>query len=130
MENAILRAPFDGIVRLATISTGDIITVDARVIQVVDPEDVAVLGLVETNYIDRISVGTPASVTLGAVPGVTLEAQVSEMSGEARTERGVISFPVVFSVAVPPDVSIPPNPGLVTTTILAGNEPRPGRRGR
>lgn len=75
------------------------------------------LGLVETNYIERISVGAPAYVTLGAVPGVELPARVEDKSGSARTERGVISYPVIFSVTVPRDVIIPPNPGLVTTTV-------------
>ena len=118
LESAILRAPIDGTVRLVTASAGDIVTVDARVIQIVDPTDVSILGLVETNYIERLNAGTPASVTLSALPGMTFDAQVSEVSGEARTERGVISFPVVFSVTIPPDVAIPPNPGLVTTTVM------------
>ncbi len=117
LESAVLRAPISGTVRLVTASVDDVVTVDARVIQIVDPTDVTVLGLVETNYIERLNAGTPASVTLSALPGMTFDAQVSEVSDEARTERGVISFPVVFSVTIPPDVRIPPNPGLVTTTV-------------
>ena len=117
VANAILRAPFDGMVTLSTISVGDIVTVDARVIQLVDPSRVSVLGLVETNYLDRIVEGAPAAVTLGALPGVTLDAVVKSVSDDARTERGVISFPVVFDVTVPAGVAIPPNPGLVTTAI-------------
>ena len=112
-----LRAPFDGLVRLITIEPGDVITVDARAIQLVDPTDVSVVGMVETNHIDRIEIGTTASVTLGSLPGVELPARVEDKSGDARTERGVISFPVIFSVSVPPHVAIPPNPGLVTTTV-------------
>ena len=113
-----LRAPFDGLVRLITIKAGDVITVDARVIQLVDPTDISVIGMVETNHIDRIDLGTAASVTLGALPGVEFDATVTEKSGDARTERGVISFPVVFSVTVPPEIAIPPHPGLVTTTVV------------
>ena len=112
-----LRAPFDGLVRLITIEPGDVITVDARAIQLVDPTDISVVGMVETNHIDRIEIGTMASVTLGSLPGVELPARVEDKSGGARTERGVISFPVIFSVSVPLDVVIPPNPGLVTTTV-------------
>ena len=112
-----LRAPFDGLVRLITIEPGDVITVDARAIQLVDPTDISVVGMVETNHIDRIEIGTVASVTLGSLPGVELPAKVEDKSGGARTERGVISFPVIFSVSVPRDVVIPPNPGLVTTTV-------------
>ena len=121
VANAILRAPFDGMVTMSTISVGDIVTVDARVIQLVDPSRVSVLGLVETNYLDRIVEGASAAVTLGALPGVTLDAVVKSVSDDARTERGVISFPVVFDVTVPAGVAIPPNPGLVTTAIT----PRP-----
>lgn len=68
LELAQLRAPFDGMVRWVTISPKDVITVDARVIELVDPGAVSVLGLVETNYMERIGVGTPASITLGAAP--------------------------------------------------------------
>ena len=122
-----LRSPFAGVVRLVTIEPGDVITVDARVIQLVDPSDISVLGLVETNHIERIDVGTPAAVTLAALPGVTFKSTVREMSNEARTERGVISFPVVFDVEIPPGVAVPPNPGLVTTTVGAGGD-APQRR--
>ena len=118
LADAVLRAPVDGLVRLALIQPGDAIKVDARVIQIVDPADVSVAGLVETNYIERVKIGTPATVTLAAVPGVVFDAQVSAVSDEARTERGVISFPVTFSVTVPEAASIPPNPGLVATTVL------------
>ena len=118
LADAVLRAPFDGVVRVVTIAPGDVIKVDARVIQLVDPEDVSVEGLVETNYIERIKMGTPANVALAAIPDVVFDAQVTEVSDEARTERGVISFPVIFSVTVPDGVTIPPNPGLVTTTVL------------
>ena len=112
-----LRAPFDGLIRLVTIAPGDIITIDARTIQLVDPTDIRVIGMVETGYIDRIEIGTMASVILGSLPDVALDATVQEKSGDARTERGVISFPVIFSITVPPGVAIPPHPGLVTTTV-------------
>lgn len=130
LELAQLISPFDGMVRWVTISPKDVITVDARVIELVDPGAVSVLGLVETNYMERIGVGTPASVALGALPGETLEAQALELSGEPRTERGVISYPVLFRVTVPVGVAIPPNPGLVTTTILTDASDQTASDGR
>ena len=117
LERSFLRAPFSGMVRLLTVKEGDVITVDARVIQLVDPTSITVQGLVEANNIERIKVGTPGSVTVAALPEVALEAQVQEISPDAKTERGVISFPVEFAVVVPSGVTIPPNPGLVTTTV-------------
>lgn len=116
--DAVLRAPMDGLVRVVTAAPGDAIKVDARIIQLVDDGDVSVLGLVETNYIERVKPGVRAEVTLSNVPETVFEATVSEVSGTARTERGVISFPVTFNVAAPDGVAIPPNPGLVTTTVL------------
>ena len=118
LDDTVARAPISGMVRVVTVAPGDAIQVDARVIQLVDPRDVSVLGLVETNYIERIRVGSPARVTLAAMPGTVFDAEVSEISDEARTERGIISFPVTFRLIVPGDVTIPPNPGLVTTTVL------------
>ena len=117
LDNAILNAPFDGVVRLVTIAPGDAVTVDARVIQVVDPQDVSVLGLVESNFIDRIELGKPATVTMSSLTGVEFNAEVTDISDDARTERGIISFPVVFDVTVPSGVSVPPYPGLVTTMV-------------
>ena len=128
LRDTVIVAPFDGLVRLVTIEPGDAIRVDARVIQLVDPTDVAVQGLVETNYIERVAVGTKATVTLAALPGVTLNASVDSVSQDARTERGVISFPVHFSVVIPDDVQIPPNPGLVSTTITVGDAGAPPTR--
>ncbi|MDE2785355.1 MAG: HlyD family efflux transporter periplasmic adaptor subunit [Chloroflexota bacterium] len=117
LEHSYLRAPFSGMVRLVTIKEGDVITVDARVIQLVDPTNISIRGLVEANNVERIEVGTPGSVTVAALPDVELEAQVREISPHAKTERGVISFPVEFAVVVPSGVTIPANPGLVTTTV-------------
>jgi len=126
LEDTVIRAPFDGLVRMVTIEPDDAIRVDARVIQLVEPTDVVIQGLLETNYIDRVPVGTAATVTLAALPGVTFSATVESVSQDARTERGVISFPVNFSVVIPDGVQIPPNPGLVTTTVITGDAP-PGR---
>ena len=117
LEHSYLRAPFSGMVRLVTIKEGDVITVDARVIQLVDPTNISIRGLVEANNVERIEVGTPGSVTMAALPDVKLEAQVQEISPHAKTERGVISFPVEFAVVIPSGVTIPANPGLVTTTV-------------
>ena len=117
LEHSYLRAPFSGMVRLVTVKEGDVITVDARVIQLVDPTNISIRGLVEANNVERIEVGTPGSVTMAALPDVELEAQVREISPHAKTERGVISFPVEFAVIVPSGVTIPANPGLVTTTV-------------
>lgn len=117
LEHSYLRAPFSGMVRLVTVKEGDVITVDARVIQLVDPTNISIRGLVEANNVERIDVGTPGSVTVAALPDVELEAQVQEISPHAKTERGVISFPVEFAVVVPSGVTIPANPGLVTTTV-------------
>ena len=127
LEDTVIRAPFDGLVRMVTIGPDDAIRVDARVIQLVEPTDVAIQGLLETNYIERVPVGTAARVTLAALPGVTFNATVESVSQDARTERGVISFPVNFSVVIPDGVQIPPNPGLVTTTVITGDAAPSGR---
>lgn len=116
-DKTTLRAPIDGIVRLVTIAPGEAATLDVRAIQIVDPYDVSVLGLVESNYIGRISVAAPAEVTLSAVPGQVFAAQAAEISDTARTERGIISFPVMFNVTIPQNAPAPILPGLVSVTV-------------
>ena len=119
LEKAILRAPFNGVVRLLTISPGDVVTVDARVMQIVDPTD-RNRARPGGNQLyrphrrrhsghrnHRGAAGKPYSTPPSARAGA-----------DARTERGIISYPVVFDVTVPPGVSIPPNPGLITTTVI------------
>ncbi len=118
LDGAKLTAPFDGVVRTLLIKSGDAVRVDARVIEVVDDRDISVKGLVETNYIERIKPGVRAEVGFSNVSETVFAATVSEVSGEARTERGVISFEVVFSVVVPAGAGVPVNPGLVTTRVL------------
>ena len=117
VDKTMLRAPIAGIVRLVTIAPGEAATLDVRAIQIVDPYDVSVLGLVDSNYIDRISVAAPAEVTLSAVPGRVYAAQVVEISETARTERGIISFPALLNVTVPRDAPPPLHPGLVSVTF-------------
>ena len=84
LVKAELRAPFSGLVKVVTIEPGDIITVGALVISVVDPHDISVLGMVETNHIERIEIGTPASVALGSLRGVTFDAEVQEISSSRQ----------------------------------------------
>ena len=117
MDKTTLRAPFDGIVRLVTIAPGEAATLDVRAIQIVDPYDVSVLGLVESNYIDRITTQSAAEVTLAAMPNQIYAAQIATISDTARTERGIISFPVRFTLTVPQNAPPPINPGLVSVTI-------------
>ena len=117
LDDAVIRAPFDALVRFVSIAPGDIARVDARVIELVDPSHINILGLVETNYIDRIAEGTPAQVSIAALPDRIFDAAVIAVSDRVRTERGIISYPVTFAVTVPAGVAIPPNPGLVTTTV-------------
>ena len=118
VDKTMLLAPFDGIVRLVTIAPGEAAALDVRAIQIVDPYDVTVLGLVESNYIDRITAQSTAAVTLAAMPDQVFTAQVAAISETARTERGIISFPVRFNLTIPPGATPPPlHPGLVTVTI-------------
>lgn len=117
VDKTMLIAPIDGMVRLVTIAPGEAVTLDARAIQIVDPYDVSVLGLVDSNYIDRIGAADTAEVTLSAVPGRVFAAQVDEIGETARTERGIISFPVIFDVTVPRDAPPPTHPGLVNITV-------------
>lgn len=92
LEDAKLYAPFDGIVdaievdSFATVSTGQ------TVLTVYEETDYEVSFSVSFDVIERLVVGTPASVRLADDPSIVLEAVVAELGERAGT---VSSFPVV-----------------------------------
>ncbi|MEO0762909.1 MAG: efflux RND transporter periplasmic adaptor subunit [Pseudomonadota bacterium] len=95
LEDSRLFAPFDGIVdtveadSFATVSSGQ------TVLTVYEQTDYEVAFSVSFDVIERLVVGTPATVRLADDPSVVLKAVVSELGERAGT---VSSFPVVVQL--------------------------------
>ena len=117
MEQTRLRAPFAGVVYLVNAAVEDPVNKDSRILEILDPQEVAVAGLVDANDIDRVKVGAAARVSIAARPGQELAGTVTAVSNEPGTERGVISYPVTIRVNLPAGVELPPQLSAVTSAI-------------
>lgn len=118
LEKAELRAPFDGVVYLVNAAIDDRVNKDSRILEILDPREVAVAGLVDANDIPLVRVGSAARVNIAALPGRELTATVTAVADEPGTERGVISYPVTLQVNLPDGVALPPRLSTVTSVIM------------
>ena len=117
MENAELRAPFAGVVYLVNAQVDDRVSKDSRILEIIDPAQAEIAGLVEANAAPFVQVGNPAQVSIASLPGVELTGLVTALSAEPGTERGIISYPVTIRVNLPAGVELPPRLSAVTSVI-------------
>jgi multidrug efflux pump subunit AcrA (membrane-fusion protein) len=111
-----LRSPFNGIVSDLPVVAGQSIAANASVAVMADPSIVEI-----SSYIDEVDSllvrqGAKASITLDALKGQTLEGTVSSVSQTARTQSGVVSYPVNIRVTVPQGVDL--RAGLTATAKI------------
>jgi HlyD family secretion protein len=95
-----LRAPFDGVVAMLGVRPGEMASAGTVAVRLGDPS----LWLVETQdltelNIVKLSEGTAASMTLDAIPGLTLTGKVTSIRPYGETRQGDI----VYAVTVLPD---------------------------
>ncbi len=118
LNGAFVRAPFSGVVTVVNVEVDDRVNNRSRVVQLVDPANVEVQGVVDAGELDVVRPGANALVTLDSLPGRSLEGMVSRIAAEPRTERGVISYPITIKVDVPQGLSIPVMLSGVTTVVF------------
>ena len=118
MEETLLRAPFDGLVVLLNVEEDDRVSKNSRVMELLDPANIKVLGFVDATYIEYLSVGVQAKVAIDSLPGQELTGQVSFVAEDPRTERGVISYAVEIEVDLPPGSEVPARLSAVDAVLL------------
>ena len=118
LEGATLRAPFAGVVSLVNVSVEDLVSDESRVLEVVDPAQVEVDGLVDATEVQRVSAGATARVSIASMPGEELVGTVLGVAEEPRTERGVVSYLVRIKVALPEDQAAPVRLSPVNVVII------------
>lgn len=107
MDEVLLRAPFSGIIYLVNVEEEDRVSGDSRVFDLIDPDEVILEGFVDATEVDSVRQGATAQVAFDSVPGKTFSGEVSVVDADPRTERGVISYPVVIDVDIPDGYEIP-----------------------
>ena len=122
LEGATLKAPMAGIVSLVDVDAGQAVTADAPVVEIVDPTVVEVDGIVDEIDVLFVQEGARAEVTMDALPGQVLEGTVSAIASAARSQQGVVSYPILIRVQLPDGVEL--REGLSATASIVIREER------
>jgi len=113
-----LRAPFDGRVSLVNLKIDDPVNDESRVMEIIDPRQVEVAGLVDAIDLPFVQVQALARLQIGALPGRELFGVVTAVGENPRTERGVVSYSIDIAVELPSDVVMPIDPSSVAVVVV------------
>jgi multidrug resistance efflux pump len=99
LANYVLIAPFEGLVAEVAVEVGEQVSPESRAVSVSDPS----AWMVETTDITELEVvdiaeGQNVTFTADALPGITMEGVVSEISQAAYTQSGDVIYAVRIRV--------------------------------
>ena len=118
LEDSSLKAPFDGFVAAVNVEAGDEVQPRTPIADIVDPSVIEVDGIVDQVDVLSVRLGTPAEVTVDALPGETLQGVVTQVSPGASNQQGVVTYPIRIQVEVPPGVTLREGLSAVANIIL------------
>jgi len=99
-------APFDGVVAQVNVNPGDEVNASTVVIELVDSSAFEVSATVDEIDVALLRVGQKATVTLDAYSAMEFSGNVSSMSGSARSQSGVVTYPITIGLAAPEGVQL------------------------
>jgi len=121
LDGAIIQAPFAGSVFQINVDPDDDVNDESRIIVIVDASVFEILAAVEGSEASQIQQGAEARVTIDSMPGREFIGEVTYVSPSPRTERGVITYPIVVRVQLAQGVEAPLRISAVTVNVVAGN---------
>ena len=134
LEQAILRAPFSGIISKVHVEAGDSVGSQATILEISDSGTAEIDGLVDEIDILSIGVGSKVDLVFDAIPNRRLEGRLTSINATPEIEQTVVSYPVRISVRFPP--RFVPREGLSTVANIIIQEeknviriPQQGLRG-
>jgi HlyD family secretion protein len=84
LDDAVVRAPFGGVVTIRHREPGETVPAGAPVVTVMDPDDRWVLIYVREDAIGRVAIGQPATIASDTWPDRAYEGRVTFIAGEAE----------------------------------------------
>ncbi len=102
LDNLALKAPFDGKVVSNDLEVGEYVTPGGQLVAYGDLSEwqVETTDLTELNIID-IQVGDPVSVSVDAVPGLSMEGEVTGIKSYGENNQGDITYTVYIKLLDP-----------------------------
>ncbi|MBI4313156.1 MAG: HlyD family efflux transporter periplasmic adaptor subunit, partial [Chloroflexi bacterium] len=120
LEGATLKAPIKGVVTAVTIEAGQTVNANTAAMEVADTTVVEMDGVVDEIDVLFVKEGAQVVITMDALPGQTLAGTVSSIASAARTQQGVVSYPIRVQLQVPEGVQL--REGLSATADIVIRE--------
>ncbi|NNJ10906.1 efflux RND transporter periplasmic adaptor subunit [Chloroflexales bacterium ZM16-3] len=95
LENAVLTAPFDGIISAVGIAVGDASTVGT--IDLIDASKMYIDISLGESDVSQVKPGMPVELTFDAVPDVTINGMIDTVAPVATVTQNVVTYPVRVS---------------------------------
>ncbi len=106
LKSAVVVAPWDGVVASVDVERGDEVNRNADIVEIVNPLDVELDGIVDEIDVLSVRVGDEAVVSMDALPGQSLTGVVSRIDAGATNQQGVVTYPVRVRMTVPADLNL------------------------
>ncbi|MDO8568333.1 MAG: efflux RND transporter periplasmic adaptor subunit [Dehalococcoidales bacterium] len=107
LDNAIITAPFDGIVANVNIKVGDFLSsgtyASTVAVEIIDSSRMELDVAVNELDITKVKVGQKAAISVDAVPNKKFEGLISSIESMSGTQNGVVSYGVNVTFDVPKD---------------------------
>ncbi|MCL4465436.1 MAG: HlyD family efflux transporter periplasmic adaptor subunit [Chloroflexi bacterium] len=120
LDNAVLTAPFDGIVSTVGYSVGTLSssggTVGAPGIALVDTKNLRLDVNADETDVAKVAIGQPTTITFDALSGDTFTGKVTAISPSATVNQGVVTF--LVSVVLDPGQSSEMKAGMSGTANI------------
>jgi len=94
LDDAIMKAPFDGLIGIINLRVGDIVSANTIAIRLVDPQQTRITVQVNEADIYKVKIGAQATAQIDAVSWIQLPATVSAIGASTVASEGIASYPV------------------------------------
>ena len=124
LENAVIVAPFDGVVARVDAKEGDMLSTvnyaTRTIIELIDPSRMELDAEVDEIDIPEVELGQKAVLTFDALPDVKLAGSVTSISPLATEEAGLVQYEVKISFDVPEDSGL--KAGMTASADIISSE--------
>ncbi|HET7081552.1 MAG TPA: efflux RND transporter periplasmic adaptor subunit [Chloroflexia bacterium] len=114
LAQAVLTAPFDGVVADVPVTVGGQIGASAAAIDLLDESSYHVDMNVGESDVSRVKVGQPVNLTFDALPGEVFTGTITYVAPKATVQQGVVSY-LATATLDPKAAGSDIKPGMTTT---------------
>ena len=120
IDNAIIRAPFAGIVSHVDFDSGSFVPAGRVLLGVADTSKLQVDVNIDETDISRVKVGQAVTIGLDAYPDAKLDARVTDVAAAATTIQGVVNYVVTVSLnpaQIPVKIGMTANANIIVANM-------------